>query len=56
MREPVLLKVSNVGKRFPGVLALDNVSLSVGRGEVKEVNFAVTAREFTAEGGGPRGP
>ncbi|MBV9673949.1 MAG: sugar ABC transporter ATP-binding protein [Verrucomicrobia bacterium] len=34
MSEPVLLKVSNVGKRFPGVLALDNVSLSVGRGEV----------------------
>ena len=26
--------VSNVGKRFPGVVALDNVSLSVSRGEV----------------------
>jgi ABC-type sugar transport system ATPase subunit len=29
-----LLKVSNVGKRFPGVVALDNVSLNVKRGSV----------------------
>jgi inositol transport system ATP-binding protein len=29
-----LLKVSEVGKRFPGVIALDGVSLNVGRGEV----------------------
>src|ERR1700738_1312952 len=29
-----LLKVSKVGKRFPGVIALDGVSLNVGRGEV----------------------
>jgi inositol transport system ATP-binding protein len=34
MSDPLLLKVSNVGKRFPGVVALDNVSLSVSRGEV----------------------
>src|SRR5205823_62691 len=29
-----LLRVNNVGKRFPGVIALDNVSLNVGPGEV----------------------
>jgi inositol transport system ATP-binding protein len=29
-----LLKVSGVGKRFPGVIALDGVSLNVARGEV----------------------
>jgi inositol transport system ATP-binding protein len=34
MSDTLLLKVSDVGKRFPGVLALDNVSLSVSRGEV----------------------
>lgn len=34
MSETLLLKVSNVGKRFPGVVALDNVSLSVIPGEV----------------------
>ena len=34
MNDPVLLKVSNVGKRFPGVVALDNVSLTVQRAEV----------------------
>ena len=34
MSDPLLLKVSNVGKRFPGVVALDDVSLSVSRGEV----------------------
>ncbi|MBV9490058.1 MAG: sugar ABC transporter ATP-binding protein [Verrucomicrobia bacterium] len=30
----LLLKVSHVGKHFPGVVALDNVSLNVKRGEV----------------------
>jgi ribose transport system ATP-binding protein len=29
-----LLELKNITKRFPGVLALDDVSLSVGRGEV----------------------
>jgi len=29
-----LLELKNITKRFPGVLALENVSLSVGRGEV----------------------
>jgi ribose transport system ATP-binding protein len=29
-----LLRLSGICKRFPGVIALDNVSLSVGRGEV----------------------
>src|SRR5947209_204909 len=33
-KDPPLLKVSDVGKRFPGVVALDHVSLSVRRGEV----------------------
>ena len=32
--EDYLLKVSNVSKRFPGVIALDGVSLTVRRGEV----------------------
>ncbi|MFM1902192.1 MAG: Ribose import ATP-binding protein RbsA [Planctomycetota bacterium] len=31
---PPLLEARGIGKRFPGVTALDNVSLSVGRGEV----------------------
>jgi len=30
----VLLKVEGIGKAFPGVLALDNVSFELGRGEV----------------------
>ena len=29
-----LLELSGIGKRFPGVVALDGVSLSLGRGEV----------------------
>jgi len=29
-----LLEMRGIGKRFPGVVALDNVSLTVGRGEV----------------------
>src|SRR5215469_14547365 len=29
-----LLEVRGIGKRFPGVIALDNVSLTIGRGEV----------------------
>ncbi len=31
---PVLLEARGIGKRFPGVRALDDVSLAVGRGEV----------------------
>src|ERR1700755_3614982 len=34
MTDPLLLKVSSVRKRFPGVVALDNVSLNVKSGEV----------------------
>ncbi len=29
-----ILKMRDISKRFPGVLALDNVSLSIERGEV----------------------
>ena len=29
-----LLEMRGIGKRFPGVVALDNVNLSVGKGEV----------------------
>src|SRR5579863_2589650 len=29
-----LLSLRGIGKRFPGVVALDNVSLEIGRGEV----------------------
>ncbi|OON40414.1 sugar ABC transporter ATP-binding protein [Izhakiella australiensis] len=32
--QPVLLSIENVSKNFPGVKALDNVSLSVRRGEI----------------------
>jgi len=31
---PPLLEMRAIGKRFPGVVALDNVSLTVGKGEV----------------------
>ena len=34
MSNPPLLEVRGICKRFPGVIALDNVSLSIGRGEV----------------------
>ncbi|MBV9997912.1 MAG: sugar ABC transporter ATP-binding protein [Verrucomicrobia bacterium] len=34
MSDDLLLKVDRVGKRFPGVVALDDVSLNVRRGEV----------------------
>src|ERR671938_77254 len=34
MGDDLLLKVNRVGKRFPGVVALDDVSLNVKRGEV----------------------
>ncbi|MCD8097521.1 MAG: sugar ABC transporter ATP-binding protein [Lachnospiraceae bacterium] len=34
MAEPYVLKMSNITKRFPGVLALDHVSLQVKKGEV----------------------
>ena len=34
MSDDSLLRVNRVGKRFPGVVALDDVSLSVQRGEV----------------------
>jgi ribose transport system ATP-binding protein len=30
----VLLRVENISKKFPGTLALDNVSLDINRGEV----------------------
>ena len=33
MTEP-LLRMSGISKRFPGVLALDDVDLTVGRGEI----------------------
>src|SRR5690242_7658539 len=33
MNTPIL-EMTAVGKRFPGVVALDNVSLSVGAGEI----------------------
>jgi ribose transport system ATP-binding protein len=35
--EPLLLEVRNVTKRFPGVIALNKVSLRLGRGEVLSV-------------------
>src|SRR5690554_5220883 len=31
---PYILKMSNTSKRFPGVIALKNVSLNVKRGEI----------------------
>ena len=31
---PLILQLSGISKRFPGVIALSNVSLSVARGEV----------------------
>jgi ribose transport system ATP-binding protein len=31
---PALLSLRGIGKRFPGVIALDNVSLDIGKGEV----------------------
>lgn len=31
---PSLLEVKNVSKSFPGVKALDNVNITLGRGEV----------------------
>src|ERR1041385_5348432 len=34
MSQPLLLEMRGIGKRFPGVVALDNVSLEVGKGEV----------------------
>ena len=34
MSDSLLLKVSNLGKRFPGVVAQENVSLSIKSGEV----------------------
>src|SRR5439155_26878729 len=34
MSQPPLLDMRGIGKRFPGVVALDNVSLTVGKGEV----------------------
>ncbi len=32
--DDVILKFENVTKRFPGVLALDNVSFAIRKGEV----------------------
>src|ERR1041384_4497338 len=34
MTSPPLLSMRGIGKRFPGVVALDDVSLEVGKGEV----------------------
>lgn len=34
MTEAPLLSLRGIGKRFPGVVALDNVSLTIGKGEV----------------------
>lgn len=34
MAEEFILKMSDITKRFPGVLALDHVSLQVKKGEV----------------------
>src|SRR6267143_6739909 len=34
MTDKALLEMRGIGKRFPGVVALDNVSLEVGKGEV----------------------
>ncbi|TAL01890.1 MAG: sugar ABC transporter ATP-binding protein [Verrucomicrobia bacterium] len=34
MSQPHLLEMRGIAKRFPGVVALDNVSLAVGKGEV----------------------
>ncbi|MFO1487304.1 MAG: sugar ABC transporter ATP-binding protein [Verrucomicrobiota bacterium] len=34
MSSPSLLSLRRIGKRFPGVVALDNVSLEIGAGEV----------------------
>ena len=34
MTDSVIVRMESVTKSFPGVLALDKVSLSVGRGEV----------------------
>ena len=34
MTNPPLLQMRGVQKRFPGVIALDNVSLEVGQGEI----------------------
>src|ERR1041385_5014217 len=34
MSQPLLLEMRGIGKRFPGVVALDNVRLEVGKGEV----------------------
>jgi len=33
--QDTILSLTNIGKRFPGVIALDNVSLSLKRGEVR---------------------
>lgn len=34
MSQPALLEMRGISKRFPGVMALDGVSLQIGKGEV----------------------
>ena len=44
MQEPVLLRMENITKTFPGVKALDHVSLEVKAGTVHAL-MGETARE-----------
>lgn len=43
-----ILKMRDISKRFPGVLALDNVSLSIERGEVHALLGENGGREIHA--------
>ena len=42
------LEMRNIVKRFPGVLALDHVSLSVRKGEVRWLNMTAIENVFVA--------
>ena len=37
MQQDVVLRMENITKRFPGVLALDHVSLELRRGEIHAI-------------------